>query len=34
MKAIICNEYGPLEGLEYGEMDDPVAIGDQVVIEE
>ena len=32
MKAIICNEYGPLDGLEYGDMDNPVASGNQVVI--
>ncbi|MGB7286480.1 MAG: alcohol dehydrogenase catalytic domain-containing protein [Salaquimonas sp.] len=23
MKAIICKEYGPIENLVYGEMDDP-----------
>lgn len=33
MKAIICNEYGPLNNLVYGDMDDLVATGDQVVIE-
>jgi len=32
MKAIVCNEYGPLDGLEYTDVPDPVATGDQVVI--
>lgn len=33
MKAIICSEYGPLEDLTYGDMEDLVATGDQVVID-
>lgn len=32
MKAIICNAFAPLDQLEFGEMPDPVATGDQVVI--
>ena len=32
MKAIICNAFAPLDQLEFGEMPDPVAKGDQVVI--
>ncbi|SDI87429.1 NADPH:quinone oxidoreductase family protein [Lutimaribacter saemankumensis] len=32
MKAIICNEFAPLDQLEYGDMPDPQATGDQVVI--
>ena len=32
MKAVICNEFAPLDQLEYGEMDDPAPDGKQVVI--
>jgi NADPH:quinone reductase len=32
MKAIICNDFAPLDQLVYGDMPDPVAKGDQVVI--
>lgn len=32
MKAIICNAFAPLDQLEFGEMPDPVAKDDQVVI--
>lgn len=32
MKAIICNEFAPLENLEYGDMPDPQAGDDRVVI--
>lgn len=32
MKAIICENYGPLEQLNYGEIPDPVAKADEVVI--
>jgi NADPH2:quinone reductase len=32
MKAIICNEFAPLDQLVYGDMDDPVPSGRQVVI--
>lgn len=32
MKAIICKEFAPLDQLEYGDMPDPQATGDQVVI--
>ncbi|BFM10438.1 NADPH:quinone oxidoreductase family protein [Simiduia litorea] len=32
MKAVICKNYGPLEQLHYGDMPDPVAKSDEVVI--
>lgn len=32
MKAIICNEFAPLDQLVYGDMDDPAPSGRQVVI--
>lgn len=32
MKAIICNAFAPLDQLEYGDVSDPQAAGDQVVI--
>lgn len=32
MKAVICNDFAPLDQLVYGDMPDPVAKGDQVVI--
>ncbi|CUH65397.1 Alcohol dehydrogenase [Thalassovita gelatinovora] len=32
MKAIICNEFAPLDQLDYADLPDPVAAGDQVVI--
>ncbi|MCM2562532.1 NADPH:quinone oxidoreductase family protein [Lutimaribacter sp. EGI FJ00015] len=32
MKAIICNDFASLDQLEYGDMPDPQASGDQVVI--
>ena len=32
MKAIICNAFAPLDQLEFGEVADPQAAGDQVVI--
>ncbi|WP_373051401.1 NADPH:quinone oxidoreductase family protein [Thalassovita aquimarina] len=32
MKAIICNEFAPLEQLEYADMPDPAAKGSDVVI--
>ena len=32
MKAIICNDFAPLDQLVYDDMPDPVAKGDQVVI--
>lgn len=32
MKAIICNAFAPLDQLEYGDVSDPQATGDQVVI--
>lgn len=32
MKAIICKEFAPLDALEYGDVPDPVATGDTVVI--
>lgn len=32
MKAIICNEFAPLDQLSYGEMPDPEATGSNVVI--
>ncbi|OWU86562.1 NADPH:quinone oxidoreductase [Oceanicola sp. 22II-s10i] len=32
MKAIVCNEFGPLENLEYKEMPDPVAGSGQVLV--
>ncbi len=32
MKAIICNEFAPLEDLVYGEAADPEATGDSIVI--
>lgn len=33
MKAIICEEYGSIDNLVYGDMDDPVAGENDVVIE-
>lgn len=33
MKAIICNSYGPIENLEYGEMPDPVPGPNDVIVE-
>lgn len=32
MKAIICTEFAPLDQLVYGDMDDPVPSGQQVLI--
>ncbi|MCG6859260.1 MAG: NADPH:quinone oxidoreductase family protein [Salaquimonas sp.] len=32
MKAIVCNEYGPISGLEFAELDDPVPGPKEVVI--
>lgn len=32
MKAIICNEFAPLDQLTYGDMPDPTAEGDKVLI--
>lgn len=32
MKAIICNDFAPLDQLDYGDMPDPQATGDEVVI--
>jgi NADPH2:quinone reductase len=32
MKAIVCNEYGPIENLEFTNMPDPVPGSDDVVI--
>ena len=32
MKAIICKDFAPLDQLDYGDMPDPQATGDQVVI--
>lgn len=33
MKAIICNEFGPVDTLEYGDVDAPVAGKGQVVVD-
>ncbi|SEP84829.1 NADPH:quinone oxidoreductase family protein [Thalassovita taeanensis] len=33
MKAIVCTEFAPLDKLQYTEVADPVATGDQVVIQ-
>ncbi|MGI9399894.1 MAG: alcohol dehydrogenase catalytic domain-containing protein, partial [Rhizobiaceae bacterium] len=32
MKAIVCHKYGPIDNLEYAEIDDPVPGPEEVVI--
>lgn len=33
MKAIVCNEFGPVEDLAYQETDDPTAEKGQVIVD-
>ena len=33
MKAIICNEYGPINGLVYGDMEEPKCGPNEVILD-